>query len=170
MSRKPDEARGPGPSLLGPRIAAVAIVALGALVLYQSFQIPRGGGYVAVGPRFFPLLIAIGLLVFGALFLLRTTVLADRLLAERTREEEAATHWPTVGLIALLLVLYAFALDPLGYVAATALFFPLGARGLGSRRIVRDAVVGLVLAVVVYEGFTRYLGVRLPGGILGPLL
>jgi putative tricarboxylic transport membrane protein len=170
VSRKPNGARGPGSTLLGPRIAAVAVVALGALVLYESFQIPRGGGYVAVGPRFFPLLIAIGLLLFGALFLLRTTLLPDRALAERTREEEAATHWPTVGVLALLLVLYAFALDALGYVAATALFFPLAARGLGSRRIVRDLLVGLVLAVVVYEGFTRYLGVRLPSGILAPLL
>ncbi len=170
MSRRPNGARGPGPSLLGPRIAAVAVVALGALVLYESFQVPRGGGYVAVGPRFFPLLVAIGLLVFGALLLLRTTVLADRVLAERTQEEEAAAHWPTVGLIAVLLVLYAFALGALGYVAATALFFPLAARGLGSHRIVRDFVVGVVLALVVYEGFTRYLGVRLPAGILAPLL
>ena len=49
---------------------------------------------------------------------------------------------------------------------ATTLFLPAAARILGSRNLVRDVTVGLVLAVVVYFGFTEFLGVRLPAGVL----
>jgi putative tricarboxylic transport membrane protein len=55
-------------------------------------------------------------------------------------------------------------------VVATALFFAASAwilRGrTGRATIARDLVIGLLLAVVVYVSFTRFLGVRLPAGIL----
>jgi putative tricarboxylic transport membrane protein len=62
------------------------------------------------------------------------------------------------------------ALDGLGYVVATALFLPVTAWILGSRSPIRDLVVGVGLAVAVYIGFTEFLGVRLPAGILGLVL
>jgi putative tricarboxylic transport membrane protein len=92
-------------------------------------------------------------------------------------EEEGATHWPSVGLLVAVLVGYGLALDGfrlgpldvpgLGYVVATSLFLPIAARVLGSEHLVRDLVVGIGLAIVVYIGFTQFLGVRLPAGILG---
>jgi putative tricarboxylic transport membrane protein len=119
-----------------------------------------------IGPRFFPLIVAVGLTALGALWLLRLRVRPDAVLTAHIAEEAAATHWPTVGLTAAALLVYAFALGSLGYIAATALFFPFVARVLGSRRIVRDALIGLALAVVIYFSFTRLLGVRLPAGLL----
>jgi putative tricarboxylic transport membrane protein len=158
----------------GPRWVALAFLALGLVVLYATFQIRQGGGYSAVGPRAFPLAVAIGLLVLSIIFLLRTTLFPDRDLAEQAAAEEAATHWSTVGLLALALVLYVFALRPLGYVVATALFFPVGAwilRGkLVVSAIVRDLVIGLLLALLIYVSFTRFLGVRLPAGVLDFIL
>jgi putative tricarboxylic transport membrane protein len=85
-------------------------------------------------------------------------------------EEDRATHWPTPGLMLVLLVVYAVALRPVGYMLSTALFVPVSARLLGSRRPRRDVVVGLALAVVLYVGFTSFLGVRLPAGLLDPIL
>jgi putative tricarboxylic transport membrane protein len=85
-----------------------------------------------------------------------------------------------MGLTAAALVAYALALDGfelgpvdvpgLGYIVATALFIPLTARTLGSRSPVRDVIAGVGIGIVVYFGFTEFLGVRLPAGILGPLL
>jgi putative tricarboxylic transport membrane protein len=37
---------------------------------------------------------------------------------------------------------------------------------LGSRHLLRDVIVGVGVAVVVYLSFTRFLGVRLPPGVL----
>ncbi len=169
-----------GGGLLGPRLVAVALLALAALLIVSAIGIARGGGYSVIGPATIPLVVAIGLLVLGAIFAVRTTVLPDTVLAELAAEEERATHWPTVGLTALALVGYALALDGfvlgpvdvpgLGYIVATGLFLPLTARILGSRSPIRDVIVGFGLGIVIYFGFTEFLGVRLPAGILGPLL
>ena len=176
-----ERAPGAGRSgMIGPRIAAAVLLALGALLIVAALGVARGGGYSVIGPATIPLAVAIGLLVLGAIFALRTTVVPDTDLAIQAADEEAATHWPTVGLAGLVLVAYALALDGfelgpldvpgLGYIVATALFLPLTARALGSRSPLRDTVAGLAAAVVIYFGFTAFLGVRLPAGILGPLL
>lgn len=180
--RQPGEVARPPASngLLGPRLVAVALLALAALLIVTAFGISRGGGYQLIGPATIPLVVAFGLLVLAAIFAARTTVRPDLDLAERAAEEEGATHWPTVGLIALVLLGYGVALDGvalgpveipgLGYIVATALFLPVAARILGSRAPIRDIVVGIAIGVVIYFGFTEFLGVRLPAGILDPIL
>ena len=178
------EERGPtgaqGGGLLGPRLVAVVLLALAAVLIVSALGIARGGGYSVIGPATVPLIVAVGLLVLGAIFALRTTVLPDTDLAEQAAAEERATHWPTVGLAALALVGYALALDGfalgpldvpgLGYIVATGLFLPLTARILGSRSPIRDVIIGFGIGIFIYFAFTELLGVRLPAGILGPLL
>lgn len=160
-------------SFLGPRIFAVAILAFGLFVLYGTFQISDKEGFSPDGPRFFPLIVAVGLLVLGALFLLSTTLRRDRYLGEKAAAEGAATDWPTTGQVVAILAVYAFLLDPLGYIVATALLFPAAAYVLGSRgrrKVLRNLAIGVVLGVLVFFSFTELLGVRLPDGLLDPLL
>ncbi len=160
-------------SFLGPRIFAAAILAFGLFVLFGTFQISGRQGFSPEGPRFFPLIVAVGLLIFGALFLISTTLRRDRYLGEKAAAEGAATHWPTTGLVVAILIVYALLLDPLGYIVATALLFPTEAYVLGSRErrsLLRNFAIGVVLGTVVYFSFTELLGVRLPDGLLDPLL
>ncbi len=160
-------------SFLGPRIFAVAILAFGLFVLLGTFQISDKEGFSPDGPRFFPLIVAVGLLVFGALFLLSTTLRRDRYLGEKAAAEGVATDWPATGIVAATLVVYAILLDPLGYIVATALFFPAMAYVLGSRgrrKVLRNLAIGVALGVLVFFSFTELLGVRLPDGLLDPLL
>jgi putative tricarboxylic transport membrane protein len=165
---------------LGPRIVAAVLLALAAVLVISALGIRRGGGFSVIGPGTMPLIVAVGLFVLAAVFAVRTTFVPDTDLADKARDEEASTHWPTVGLVGLVLVVYALALNGfrvgatvvpgLGYVVATGLFVPTTARILGSRSLLRDLIIGAAIAVVVYIGFTRFLGVRLPAGVLGPLL
>lgn len=157
-------------NLLGLRLTAATVVALGAVGLYGAGQIREPGGYSPVGPRVFPYVVSLGLLAFGLLFLARTTFWPDRELIERAVSEESTTHWPTPLLLGAALVVYAFALTWVGYIIATALFLPTSARILGSKNIRRDVAVGVVLSVVLYLAFTRFLGVRLPAGLLRNLI
>ena len=157
-------------SLIGPRVVAGVLVALGVLIFYETLQVRSPQGFSPVGPRFVPLVVSVGLVALGLALLVRTTLRHDRALALRAGEQEAAAHWPTCGLIGAVLIVYAVALAPLGYPVATALFVPLAARVLGSTHPVRDIVTGTALALVIYFGFTEFLGVRLPAGILGPVL
>lgn len=170
-SNQPEQSQsGPARSFSGIRLVAITLLVFGLIALYQVFQIRQGAGYSVVGTVFFPMIVVLGLLALSLILLLRTTILPDNDLAELAATEEAATHWPTVGLAALALTAYALALKPLGYIVATSLFFPGIARILNSRQPVRNLIIGVVLSIVIYVAFTRFLGVRLPAGVLAGLL
>ena len=149
---------------------AALLVAGGGFLIYHSFQIGATHGYSVVGPSIAPIAVSVGILMLGVMFALRTSILADRDLAEAAGAEEAMAHWPTVLLLGVLLVGYAVALAPLGYILATALLVPISSRILGSGHRLRDIVVGVCLALVIYFGFTAFLEIRLPQGILAPVL
>ena len=158
----------PRPSWAGPRATALGLLALGAVALVATFAIPGGrDGWSMSGARFFPLLVSIGLIVCSLALLARATVLRDADLGRHAGEEAAETTWSTPVVLAVALVAYVLVLEPLGYVVATALFFPLASRALGSRALVRDGVAGIVFAVAVDALFTRVLAVPLPIGIVG---
>ena len=111
-----------------------------------------------------------GLLVFGVVFLLQTTLWPDRELRTHVAESQAETHWFSVLLVAAVLLIYVFVLGVLGYIVATAIFFVTVAQMVGSHHLIRDIVIGIGLSVVIYFGFTELLGVRLPAGLLEPIL
>lgn len=152
-------------SFAGPRLAGLVLLAASVAILLAVFAIPGRGGYSSSGPRFVPLIVAIGLILLTGAFLARTWVRPDMELAERSAEEDAATHWATPALLLVAMVAYALLMEPIGYILTTAAFFVPVARLLGSRSLVRDVVIGLVAGVGLYTAFTQYLGVSLPAGL-----
>jgi putative tricarboxylic transport membrane protein len=157
---------GPGHSLTGPRIAGAVLLALGVAALLATFAISeRGDGLSVSGPRFVPLIVSIALIALSVALLARTTVAPDEELARLAAADEAATHWPTPALLLGLVVVYVLLLEPLGYVVATVILFPLAARAIGSEQPVRDVAVGAFLAFGLYYAFTQFLGVPLPAGV-----
>ena len=152
-------------SFTGPRLAGAFLLAASVAILLAVFAIPGRGGYSTSGPRFVPLIVAIGLIALSAAFLARTLVRPDMDLAERSAAEDEVTQWATPALVVVALVAYALLLEPLGYIVATAVFYVPVARLLGSRALMRDAISGLVLGVGLYTAFTQYLGVSLPAGL-----
>jgi putative tricarboxylic transport membrane protein len=57
-----------------------------------------------------------------------------------------------------------------GFVIAAAALFACVARGFGSARWLRDLAIGLVLGLLVFLFFVRFLNVNLPAGWLKPIL
>lgn len=157
-------------ALFGLRLAALVVALLGGVILTQAPHIGAGAGFIVVGPRVFPTVVGIGVLLLGLLFLLRTTAQPDRDLIAEVASEEASTDWPTILLTFVALVVYAALLKPLGYALATGLFFPIVTRIFGSTRLGRDAVIGMALGLIIYLSFTQILGVRLPAGLLAGIL
>ena len=115
-------------SFAGPRLAGLILLAASVAILLAVFAIPGRGGYSTSGPRFVPLIVAVGLIALSAAFLARTFVRPDMELAERSAEEDAATHWATPALLVVAMVAYAQLLEPLGYILATTAFFAPVAR------------------------------------------
>jgi putative tricarboxylic transport membrane protein len=116
--------------------------------------------HAKVGPRIFPIIISVGL-AFAALL----TLLKSR--SGEFPEAEGETDWTAVGIIAAGLVIHVNILKPLGFIPAGVVLFMAVALGFGSRSYVRDIVVAFAMVTAAYLGFTRFLGLQLPAGILG---
>ena len=71
---------------------------------------------------------------------------------------------PGAGPVRMVVGLVSFValLNLAGFVAAGTVLFVCTASAFGSRRWLRDALVGLALCATVYITFTNGLGVRLP--------
>jgi putative tricarboxylic transport membrane protein len=159
----------PAAAWAGPRATALALLAIGVIALIATFAIPAGAEdpWAPSGTRFVPMAVSIGLVLLSLAFLARVTFWPDADLGAHAAREAAETEWVVPGLLAAGLIAYVVLIEPLGYVLASALFFPFGARVLGRRALVRDALAGSALAVAVYLLFTRMLGVPLSPGLLG---
>lgn len=148
-----------------------ALLALGAFVLFAARNIPSIGGFSGVGPNAMPAIVGTGLMLIGL------WLLAERLTGGWRQPEphpvERGEHafvapgfiWVSAGLAAQMLLI-----NTAGFiVAATALFVGV-ARGFGSRRPLRDALLGFAISLAIFLFFVRFLNVGLPAGWLKPLV
>lgn len=143
---------------------SVAVVALALFVFVELPSIPADGGYSAVGPRFAPMLVGIGLLVIGLLLLRQALAGGWR---DMPPPPDEPLHVPSFGWIAGGLAVQMAIIALVGFTIASTLLFVAVARGFGSRRLAHDAIVGVVLAAAVFLFFTRVLGLSLPASPLG---
>lgn len=143
---------------------SVAVVALALFVFVELPSIPADGGYSAVGPRFAPMLVGIGLLVIGLLLLRQALAGGWR---DMPPPPDEPLHAPSFGWIAGGLAVQMAIIALIGFTMASTLLFVAVARGFGSRRLAHDAIVGVVLAAAVFLFFTRVLGLSLPASPLG---
>ena len=157
-------------STLGPRsvnvgevLLSLVLVFIGSFVIYETRGIAETQGYSQVGPRLFPYIIGTGLTLCGA-------VLGWHAISGGWRDvplDEGghdAPDWMAWAIISVGIVLHMVLIAWAGFIIASTLMFVLIARGFGSRRAVRDLLIGLALAVAAYFLFTRALGLRLPPG------
>lgn len=145
------------------RLVAVVIVLLGVAYLWGAWQIRESATYAAVGPRFFPIAISVGIIVSGIwLFVAPGAVaVANELLVPDL-------DWWRLGGILLLMLLYLFTFRRVGFILTSTVLVFLGSQLMGERRhLLRDALSAIVLVGVTSFVFTQLLGIQLPTGLLG---
>lgn len=150
---------------------AEALIGLGlllfaGLVLWQTLSIPVSPMYAQVGPRVFPYITAAGLTLFAILLLIQ----AMRGGWQQPEEKEVTVDWKAVAFVTAGLVANVALIGILGFSAASTIMFVLVAHGFGSRHPLRDASIGLLLALVAYFGFAKALGVNIGAGVLENML
>jgi putative tricarboxylic transport membrane protein len=152
----------------GPRIAGLVLLALGVAALAATTQVhSERDGWSVSGPRFVPLVASVAVIGLALGYLLRTAWRPDLELARFAAAESEQTHWATPAAVLAALMGYVALLTPAGWALATAAFFTVVSRTLGSRHLRRDVVVGVLLGALSSYVFTRWLGVRLPVGPWG---
>jgi len=158
---------------LGEAILSAAVILFGLLVIWQTTQIRLTPAYSRVGPRVIPYIVGAVLAIIG-LWLLYTA-LTGRWQTSGSADSEDVdptlpTDWVTVAQLAAALLAYLVLLEPAGFVVASTILFTGAAYAMGSPRTARDFSCGLVMALVLYVGFTRGLDLQLPAGVLDGIL
>ncbi len=163
-----------GPDGASPReriielLVAALVLALGIYVVLEARGIRVLPVHSRVGPRVIPYIIGAALIVLGVWLALE--ILTGRSARPTDDAEDADTSLPTdwrcLAYLAGALLLYLLLLERAGFVIASAILFLAAAFGMGSRRVPRDAAIGILLSAAVYLAFTEGLGLRLPAGWL----
>ena len=143
----------------------LGLVAIASVIGFDTMQMQVPPSYARVGPQIFPYIIAIGLAITGAHIAWKSYRGGDEVI-----DEVEPTDWKSVGIIVVGLIAHMNLLKPLGFVPAGLILFMSVAFAFGSRRYGRDAIVGFLLVLFAYLGFTYGLGLQLPPGILKGLL
>ena len=157
--------RGPA----GHLAIAAGVGAIGVFILVGAMSLPAGGGYAQVGPGVVPRVVGIGLLVIAA-FLLREALTGGFRGVDEEEERKLPMDWLAFGWITAGLFAYGIFVEIAGFIIASTVLFVLVARGFNSRRWLMNAMVGLVLAIVIFAIFNYGLGLTLPPGVLKAIL
>jgi putative tricarboxylic transport membrane protein len=143
----------------------LGLVAIASVIGFETMQMLVPPSYARVGPQIFPYVIAIGMALTGAFIAWKSYHGGDEVI-----DDVEPTDWKNVGIIVLGLIAHMNLLRPVGFVPAGLVLFMSVAFAFGSRRYARDAIVGFLLVLFAYIGFTYGLGLQLPPGILKGLL
>ena len=148
-----------------------AVVALvGAYTIYDATTLQVGFAD-PVGPRVFPYVVGAVMLVLAALLVV-ATARGDRPAAEDGEDVDLTTpaDWPTVLKLVAVLVVNIALVNTLGWAITGAILFAGCTWALGSRTLVKDVLIGLVLSVGSWYGFYVGLGIPLTPGVLDGIL
>jgi putative tricarboxylic transport membrane protein len=151
---------------------SLGVLGLGVGVSIGTLLLPGEGGYARIGPNFVPGVVGGGLVVVGIWLLSEALAGGWRHRGDESPEArgEHAFHAPAFLWVSAGLFAHMVLIGTAGFVIAGAVLLACVARGFGSRRFVRDGVIGLALALGAFLFFVKFLNVGLPGGWLTPLL
>jgi putative tricarboxylic transport membrane protein len=147
---------------VGEVVIAGAVLALAAVIFWQTVAIPVSPIYAKVGPTVVPTIVALGLGLLGLIFMVEALRGGWRSDAEQNPTiERAALTWIAVGLILNVVLI-----GPVGFTLASTVLFVCVARAFGSRAIMRDAAIAAVFALTAYFGFAKTLGIDIGAGLI----
>lgn len=159
-----------------PFLAGAILSLAGAGVIAEAMRLPVIPGQT-YGPGFFPTVIGVGLLVFGAVYALNARRQMEPAIvlegegpspdeAEESAPERSfygALAWLIVGLVGTILLWETAGFVVLMSVVLTAFMILLGVR------LWLAGIVAVASTIVVYAIFIRILMIPLPSGLLAPV-
>jgi len=166
-------------SRLAEILLGLGLIGLGIFFAVGTTAI-KAPSYVKVDPTVFPWIVAGALILLGSVFAIQAW--------RKERHGQAPkpgpipgqgypatpavppSDWRALLLISAALLLQMALFKSLGFVLTAIVLFMAVSYGFGSRRLLRDGIIAVVLAVVIYFGFTRGLNLQLPAGVLAGLI
>ena len=152
---------------MADRIIFVCTLLLAGVYFWATAQIPSLELGDPLGPKAFPRLLGIGLLIAAAMLLLE-------ILRERKKEKSAAApaawHWEphqwVIVAVSVWTALYILAFERLGFMLSTTSYLLALTAYFNRGRWLINVLTSVLFAVISYFAFTKLLGVTLAPGIL----
>ena len=150
---------------------ALLLLLLGGWAVIDALQLQELETRGPVGPKTVP--IAVGVMLIATAILLAIDVLRGGRGEQEAGEDVDLSHgsdWKTLGLLVVAFVANILLIDRLGWPVSGAVLFFGTTFALGSRHLIRNAVISVVLSVGTWYLFNLGLGIALPVGILKGIL
>jgi putative tricarboxylic transport membrane protein len=145
-------------------LIGVGVLALAALVAWQTSIIPENAIYAKVGPKVFPWL------TVGMLALMGVLLTLQGLRGGWEHDPGGQTDWHGFAWLIGGLILNVGLIGVVGFILSSTLLFLCTARAFGSTQPLRDAAIGFALAALSYVGFDRVLGYKIGSGLVETLI
>lgn len=164
----------------GSLFVAAALALFTAYIIYGIITMDVPESAQAPGPKLYPTLLAVISSVLVIILVIDTLRnpshepvtrynapvgenVSDALIPVPETDKKSLA----IGIVAF--GVFAFLLEPLGWIIAAALLFCVITMTLGAKRLVFNLAVGLVVSSAIQVAFSMGLGLNLPAGILGGL-
>lgn len=145
-------------------------MAIGLALAGGAISIPSTAGYGGVGPNFLPWVVALALVLCGAMIVREALTGGFRDMEEPTGSEQA--YWPAFAWVSGGLLVNAALITTIGFILSCTLCYVLAVQGLRRaagqaagqpRTLLADLIAGAVLSAPVFWTFTQFLAINLPG-------
>jgi putative tricarboxylic transport membrane protein len=153
--------------LLTDKIIFAATLVLAAVYFYATSQIPSLEIGDPLGPKAFPRLLGIGLLITAGILLME--ILRARKnppVVDPATPAEEPPHWPLLGGVVVWTAAYFSIFTTLGFILSTTIYL-LGMTAYFNRgRWTMNILTSVLFSAGSYIMFTKLLGVTLAQGVL----
>ncbi len=149
------------------RIILAGILVLAAVYFWATSHIPTLEIGDPLGPKAFPRLLGVGLLITAAMLL--AEILRDQKAKKPAAAAETApgSGYGVVALAVVATAIFFVSFESLGYVASVAAYLLVMMNYFNKRgRWLINSLTAVVYSVASYYIFTKALGVNLPQGVL----
>jgi putative tricarboxylic transport membrane protein len=150
---------------------ALLLLLLGGWAIFDALRLPEVQTRGPVGPKTVP--VAVGILLVVTAVLLAVNILRGGRGEQEAGEDvdlEHGSDWKTLGLLVVAFVANILLIERLGWPVSGAVLFFGTTFALGSRHLVRNAIISVALSVGTWYLFNLGLGIALPVGILKGIL
>lgn len=146
------------------------VLLIGLALAAGAISIPSAAGYGGVGPNFLPWVVALALVLCGALIVREALTGGFRAMEEPSGAEQA--YWPAFAWVSAGLLSNAALITTIGFILSCTLCYLLAVQGLRRasgqdagrpQTLAIDAVAGLAISAPVFWMFTQFLAISLPG-------
>jgi len=140
------------------------MILLGFLViLVIPYQISETSGGAVLGPRFFPYLLGIGIILFSTISMISTAKPAvPKEDPESTEESEGKKDYLRTGILFLCILFWILIVPIAGFIMTTTLVTLVAMMTIGCRNRLTLGWVPLAFSLVVYYVFAILLHIALP--------